>query len=345
MLGICKIVTAQAVSPTAAQPTSQATSQPGDTLAPDTIAQELATAKAQHQEAIGNAKKALLDVIDQRINEAADAGNLATVQSLQAVRATAAVDGTVPYDVKDTLILVAKTNYETAIASARARLDRAYRKAVRDYTRARRFDEARSTQDELNSLVLVDPTMAPRVIDLLQIVDVTRDALSGHWHLEGGKLSNERSNVAQIRFPYRPPSEYDYHLVYDRENADWGLDLGVCRLDAGVFKCGMQCGKDLDANIGGLRGLESIRYRAPSDAVTHCDVCVQVRNDRLTVIINGEKSFDHPMATWEFGETPDWLSGPKGFGLSVTDWWGRTTITKAEVTDISGPGKVLGRGS
>jgi hypothetical protein len=343
MLGTCKIVTAQAVSPTATQPASQATSQPGDTLAPDTIARELASAKAQHQEAIGKAKKALLDVINKRINEAANAGNLATVQSLQAVRATAAVDGTVPYDVKDTVILVAKTNYETAIASARARLDRAYRKAVRDYTRARRFDEARSTQDELNSLVLVDPTMAPRVVDLLQLVDVTRDALSGHWHLEGGKLSNERSNVTQIRFPYRPPSEYDFHLVYDRENADWGIELGVCRLDH-VFGCGMPDLRDVAAN-GNFFGLEESRYPAPAGAATHCDVCVQVRNDRLTIIINGEKAFDHPMATWEFGKTPGWFAGPEAFGLGLIDWWGRTTITKAEVREISGPGKVLGRGN
>ena len=129
MLGICGISIAQSPSPAATQP------------APDAIAQALTLAKAQHRQAIDDAKKALLGVIDQRINAAADAGNLTLVQSLQVVKATAAVDGTVSDNEKDFVILIAKTHYDTSIGAARARLNRAYQIAVRDYTRAREFSE------------------------------------------------------------------------------------------------------------------------------------------------------------------------------------------------------------
>jgi hypothetical protein len=329
MLGICRIAVAQTPASAATQP------------ATDAIAQALTLAKAQHRQAIDDAKKALLGVIDQRINAAADAGDLTLVQSLQVVKATAAVDGTVSDNEKDFVILIAKNHYDTSIGAARAKLNRAYQIAVRDYTRERNFTAAQSTQEELNSLVLVDPTMTPHVIDLLRLVDPTRDCVSGRWSFADGKLSNESSNGAQIRFPYQPPPEYDYHVVYDREVTNWGVALGVCRLADDMFGCGMPCQEHPEsADVDGLQGMDSIRYRAPADAVTHCDVCVQVRNDHLTVIINGEKSVDQPMATWEFSKTPEWFSGPRS-GLSLIDWYGRTTITKAEVTEISGSGQVL----
>jgi hypothetical protein len=339
----CTACIADSDSPPTVQPAAQATSQPSDTAAHDLIAQGLAAAKTQHQLDIAIAKKELLTLIDRRTNEAIDDGDLATVQTLQAARATAAIDGTVPDDVKDVVVLVAQRNYETNIASAGARLNRAYKIAVREYTRERRFAEARATQDELDSLALVDPTMASRVVDLLQLVDPDRDTLAGRWYLEDGRLSNEHSAVAQIRFPYRPPREYDYHVVYDRDDTEWGLGLSVCRL-GGAFHIGLPCQRGPGIDFHGLRALESVQYRVSGYAISHCDVCVQVRDDRLTVIINGETITDHPMTEWEFAKTPDQLVGPQRFGLGFIDWWGRTTITKAEVIQISGPGEVLGSG-
>jgi hypothetical protein len=127
-------------------------------LPPEYIAQQLEAAKAQHRQDIDAAKGALLKTIDARINAATDAGDLAGVQALQSVQATASVDGTVPADVKDVGVAQGKKTYDAAVLSADTKLRLAYEKAVRDYTRARQLADAQSTQKELDALGLVDST-------------------------------------------------------------------------------------------------------------------------------------------------------------------------------------------
>jgi hypothetical protein len=94
--------------------------------------------------------------------------------------------------------------------------------------------------------------------------------------------------------------------------------------------------------IGTFQGiLNSTRYNAPEDAMVHCDVWVAVRADRLTITINGQKSFDRVMPQWSFQDIPSWFSGPFRQGLGVVDWYGKTTISKAEVTEMTGIGEIL----
>ena len=146
-LGVASLAAAQTTQP----------SPSGTGLNPAEIARQLDAAKAAHQQAIDDAKKSLLHTIDQRVDAATNAGDLNLVTSLQAAQATAAVDATVPDDVKDPAVLAAKSTYEYSVKSANTRLNLAYQRAVRDYTRAHEIAQAQSTQAEMNSLGLVDP--------------------------------------------------------------------------------------------------------------------------------------------------------------------------------------------
>jgi hypothetical protein len=114
-----------------------------------TIAQELDAAKAANKQAIADARKVLVTTVDDRLNAATDAGDLATVQSLQAVKSAAQTDGSVSDDVKDAAIVAAKKRYDQAVVAANGVLAQAYQKAVRDYTKARQIDQAMATQKEL----------------------------------------------------------------------------------------------------------------------------------------------------------------------------------------------------
>src|SRR5208282_2931516 len=162
MLTICSVAPAQV------------TTQPADP-----IAKELDAANTQHSQAVDDANKELLLAIDQRINAAADSGDLSLVQSLQAIRTKAQTEGAVPGYVDDAAVRGANNEYEKRLAAARVQLKSSYQDAIRDYTRARNFDRAQSIQDELDSMLRNDPTMQPRVVDLLQVVDPKRDTLSG----------------------------------------------------------------------------------------------------------------------------------------------------------------------
>lgn len=318
---------------------------PGSNPATDQIADNLARAKSEHQQSVDDASKVLLDTINRRINTAADAGDLATVQSLQKAKAIANSNAMDPIDTTDSAVTVAKNHFDSVIAASRSRLIAAYQNAIRGYTRARRFDKAESVQTEFNSITSTDPTMAPHVVDLMRLLDLRKDVVSGTWHLTEGVLSNEIYNGppgAQVRFPYTPPAEYDFHIIYARQNGHYGLALGVYRIDAGTFGCSLPSGDQGDVvSFMGLKGLNSVRFPTPPGAMDHGDVRIQVRNDRLVVIVNGEKSVDREMKSWEFDSTPEFFKPPKKSGLGIIDWYGKLSIAKAEVVEISGPGTVV----
>jgi hypothetical protein len=126
----------------------------------DTIPGRLDTAKAAYMADISNARRALVSAVDARYNAAADAGDLATVESLQAAKASAARDGTVGDEVKDPAIITAKAKMVDAITAANNRMATAYREAIRDYTRARQITEAHAVQDEFNASGLSGSTAA-----------------------------------------------------------------------------------------------------------------------------------------------------------------------------------------
>jgi hypothetical protein len=320
--------------------TGQAATQPSSADSDAAIAQQLIAARSRHRDATANVKTSFLKVIDERIAAATEAGDLKLVDQLQGLKASTESDAVLSDALTDPVVFTAKDKYDRALAIARMRLIDAYHDAIRDYGRANELDQAQSAEDELRALMADDPTMRPRVINLLNIVDPKRDALSGNWYLNGDELTNDPSNCSQIRFPYRPPAEYDYHVVYDRAKAEWGLALGVCYL-GDTFGCGMPDWKDYHG-IGTFQGiLSSVRYNVLPDAAEHCDVCVQVRTDRLTILINGQKSFDRAMSQWNFQDIPSWFAGPYRQGLGVVDWYGQTTISKAEVTEMTGIGEIL----
>jgi hypothetical protein len=108
-------------------------------------------AKSDYTSSISDSRKALSGAVDSRLNAAIDAGDLKTVQALQAAKSTLDSGGAIPADVKDSAIIAAKAHYAQSIESANTRLADAYRDAVRDYTRARQLTEAQATQAEFGA--------------------------------------------------------------------------------------------------------------------------------------------------------------------------------------------------
>jgi hypothetical protein len=133
----------------AAGPATAPTSAPS--TAPEAILAQLSDAKLERERALAAAKESLVATIDARLNAAADAGDLKSVQVLQAVKLSAERDGTVPDSTPDSAVKAAKTTYVHAVESANIDLAVAYRDAVRDLTRARRIDDAAATQAEFDA--------------------------------------------------------------------------------------------------------------------------------------------------------------------------------------------------
>jgi hypothetical protein len=63
-------------------------------------------------------------------------------------------------------------------------------------------------------------------IDLLALVDVTQDRVSGEWNVADGKLISPKAYGSRIELPYQPPEEYELVVIAEPLDEPNGLILG-----------------------------------------------------------------------------------------------------------------------
>lgn len=184
--------------------------------------------------------------------------------------------------------------------------------------------------------------LSPRhVIDLLRLVDPPRDAMLGSWRVENGKLLTDGGGDMELRFGYHPPAEYDYIVDYFREDGHLGTALLFTRLDA---LCVLSLPSDAHATfaMGPPEGQSGNRFEA---TIPHLEggsrIKIQVRNDGLTVFVNGLKIIDHRMPDWKAPPLPSWMLSGGPTAVGIIGFYGRITIKSAEIVEISGPGTML----
>jgi hypothetical protein len=106
---------------------------------PDPIRAQLDRAKAARAETVAKAKATLLNSFDEAIKAVAGLGDLDGVKSLQAEKKAFEDGGKVPDSAK---LRVAAGEYRRATRAAQAALEKAYEQAIKDETKALRFDQA-----------------------------------------------------------------------------------------------------------------------------------------------------------------------------------------------------------
>lgn len=55
-------------------------------------------------------------------------------------------------------------------------------------------------------------------IDLMPLVDVSKDAIKGTWELKDSRLISRPFKSANLELPYHPPEEYDFHVTFTRQS-------------------------------------------------------------------------------------------------------------------------------
>ena len=58
-----------------------------------------------------------------------------------------------------------------------------------------------------------------RIVNLLPLIDPSKDTVDGTWKKENGVLTVQATNSANIEIPYQAPEEYDFRVT-DRESSD-----------------------------------------------------------------------------------------------------------------------------
>jgi serine/threonine protein kinase len=179
-------------------------------------------------------------------------------------------------------------------------------------------------------------------VEILSLVELPKDVVSGTWFREGKVLVSEGGTPARLQVPYRPPEEYDVRIVFARRPANFCVNLILSRTgDAftlvmqreGYFGFEKVRGEDFNRNSS-MR-----RFDTPLQLSRAHTVVVEVRKGGLKSFCDGQ-----PMSQLDSYDdltmNPDWkLPDPAALGLGT--WDGGAAIQRLEIREISGKGRML----
>src|SRR5262249_17931310 len=109
---------------------------------------KLEAARTEHEHAVADAQKKLIEVVDTRLAAAKDNGDLKAVERFTEVKKSLETDNKLPEGTRDSTVLSAARQRDRAVDIANTKLLSAYDTAVRELTRAGKLDEAKAIQKE-----------------------------------------------------------------------------------------------------------------------------------------------------------------------------------------------------
>ncbi|HEY7119705.1 MAG TPA: hypothetical protein VH475_24150 [Tepidisphaeraceae bacterium] len=184
-----------------------------------------------------------------------------------------------------------------------------------------------------------DATQAPvtRTVDLMPLIDPSRDAVGGNWHFENGELASDASHRAKLAIRYAPPKEYDFRVQFTQVDGDncvvqMFTHRNPCALILGGWK--RTCsGFQQIANQSANNNPTGIRNLSFENGKRHTSV-VRVRRNSIEAWLDGTlltsyatDGTDLANRDWEI--TPCFL----GVGSEVS----ATVFHKIELVEINTP--------
>jgi formylglycine-generating enzyme required for sulfatase activity len=174
-------------------------------------------------------------------------------------------------------------------------------------------------------------------LDLLEIVDPPRDTVWGAWKRIDGELESGGERDARIRFPVRPPREYEFTVEFTRLSGQECVGQ-CCTADGQGFFC------MLGGHRNTLAGLERVDWRDVAGNTstqrranwitngTRHNSTVRVRRDRVEILFDGQKIISMPVDWSGVSYHPAWQIPDTMLGLGT--WQSPTRFHRATVTDI-----------
>ena len=206
---------------------------------------------------------------------------------------------------------------------------------------------ASTTEVRRSGEVPMEKRVRPQdAIDLLELVDVSKDKVTGDWTKDGTHLLSSKEFGARLELPYQPPDEYELTVIAEPLDEPHGLLLGQ--------------------RSGGRRFVTLVHYPVgegePANAVENIDG-KNVGNPstvRREVLVKGRPSQivctvrkDSVLVTCDGHELLRWQGDSKR--LSLSDYWKtpnetamflgaydcRYRFSRITLTPLSGEGKKL----
>jgi hypothetical protein len=193
------------------------------------------------------------------------------------------------------------------------------------------------------------PEKNERNVDLLALVDLTKDKVAGHWTADGKALEATHlasEDFSRLQFPYTPPEEYDYRVSFVCRAQPFNSSalFLICAARQHQFSATY---RDPHSGIGLING-ERVNDNGTSttklaDKITpgqQHTALVKVRKDRVQMFFDDELIVEHRTDFQNLSLRYDKkLPRDDTLGLAMADRPLR--IEAIEVVEISEPGKLL----
>lgn len=186
-------------------------------------------------------------------------------------------------------------------------------------------------------------TTAQGPVDLLPLVDLTRDSLEAGWTPEAGGFKTDGKRARRLLLPYEPPEEYDLLVESTRIS---GRDSQFITLPApGAILCWNMGQKGQRLFFDHKDRIVVAAQDDPSIDTPNRPLAtlIKVRRDGVEVLVNGKQVVDYhgPFAdvnTNKFG-----VKNQKTPGIG--SWTNAAIVyTRVQVTPISGSGRIVNPG-
>lgn len=214
-------------------------------------------------------------------------------------------------DLADAWWDLAEVQEQVAQGNMRQRARLHYRQVLPNVSGLLKDKVARRLGDATPNVPANEPVpKTPRLIDLLELVETSRDIVTGGWEIRGGELISDDTWEARLRLPYLPPAEYDFQVEYTRLGTDKVSLIMSARnvplmwaTGHGTRYCGFEMidGKNLFDNQTRLYRIEAAHNRY---AWT-----VKVRKNGVAAFLNGQLMSQYKSDFSDFGLWDGWKLG------------------------------------
>jgi hypothetical protein len=308
----------------------------------DPIKEKLLAARAAYDSEAGQVQKQTEDWLKKREETARKDGDKKLLDQTKAERKVYEETGELPKSLPGAVRL----KQDRAVKA----MDAAYAEAVKEYTRAKKDDEAASVEAAWKAFggKTGTGTGAGAAVDLLALVDPKTHAVLGEWKKDGKSLVGVNPSFPGVlQLPYEPGEEYDIEAtvrrVSGKEYFAFQLVAGGRRVNAAIdtwpskgFITGLGDinGKGLLDNGTGVKG----QVMKPEQDYT---VACSVRSGKIELLVDGKVIVSYKGEFDRFSIHSDFrVPDEKALALQI----GYTTpykIDRLVVTPVKGKGTIL----
>jgi len=182
-------------------------------------------------------------------------------------------------------------------------------------------------------------TPSKRPIDLLKLVDLSKDVCYGTWVPKGAGFASDAAKFGKIEIPYHPSAEYDIRFTFSRLENN-GDVLFFMSQGGRPFAWVMSEGAFITlkghwhdpGNSTNLSTPGAIRNGATQT------IAFEVRKDRLKVSLDGKLLKDYKFTYADTG-LPDFLGARDPGSVGICSYESPTAFLRVEITEIAARGR------